>query len=88
MSCYHGSVVEQIGEQIEKAKLQLADLSGKKPNVFYEPEDGRADVYATCRHSPRKRFTCRPICHETGELRNGAALAVRPYRPGPGQPIR
>jgi hypothetical protein len=31
-----GSVVEQIGEQIEKAKLLLADLSGKNPNVFYE----------------------------------------------------
>lgn len=31
-----GSVVEQIWEQIEKAKLILADLSGKNPNVFYE----------------------------------------------------
>lgn len=31
-----GSVVEQIWEQIEKAKLLLADLSGKDPNVFYE----------------------------------------------------
>jgi hypothetical protein len=31
-----GSVVEQIWEQIEKAKLLLADLSGKNPNVFYE----------------------------------------------------
>jgi hypothetical protein len=29
-------VVEQIWEQIEKAKLLLADLSGKNPNVFYE----------------------------------------------------
>jgi hypothetical protein len=31
-----GSVVEQIWEQIEKAKLLVADLSGKNPNVFYE----------------------------------------------------
>ena len=31
-----GSVVEQIWEQIEKAKLLLADLTGKNPNVFYE----------------------------------------------------
>lgn len=31
-----GSVVEQIWEQIEKAKVLLADLSGKNPNVFYE----------------------------------------------------
>lgn len=31
-----GSVVEQIWEQIEKAKLLIADLSGKNPNVFYE----------------------------------------------------
>ena len=31
-----GSVVEQIWEQIQKAKLLLADLSGKNPNVFYE----------------------------------------------------
>jgi hypothetical protein len=31
-----GSVVEQIWEQIEKAKLLLADLSGRNPNVFYE----------------------------------------------------
>jgi len=31
-----GSVMEQIWEQIEKAKLLLADVSGKNPNVFYE----------------------------------------------------
>ena len=31
-----GSVMEQIWDQIEKAKLLLADLSGKTPNVFYE----------------------------------------------------
>lgn len=31
-----GSVVEQIWEQIEKAKVLLADLSGKNANVFYE----------------------------------------------------
>lgn len=31
-----GSVMEQIWEQIEKAKLLIADLSGKNPNVFYE----------------------------------------------------
>ena len=31
-----GSVVEQIWEQIEKAKVLIADLSGKNPNVFYE----------------------------------------------------
>jgi len=31
-----GSVVEQGGDQIEKAKLLLADLSGKNANVFYE----------------------------------------------------
>jgi hypothetical protein len=31
-----GSVVEQIWEQIEKAKVLLADLSGRNPNVFYE----------------------------------------------------
>jgi hypothetical protein len=34
---YHtGSVVEQIWEQIVKAKLLVADLSGRNPNVFYE----------------------------------------------------
>lgn len=31
-----GSVVEQVWEQIEKAKLLLADLSEKNANVFYE----------------------------------------------------
>lgn len=31
-----GSVVEQIWEQIEKAKVLVADLTGKNPNVFYE----------------------------------------------------
>jgi hypothetical protein len=31
-----GSVVEQIWEQIEKAKLRLADMSGRNANVFYE----------------------------------------------------
>jgi hypothetical protein len=31
-----GSVVEQIWEQIEKARVLVADLSGKNPNVFYE----------------------------------------------------
>lgn len=31
-----GSVIEQIWEQIEKAKILLADLSGKNANVFYE----------------------------------------------------
>ncbi len=31
-----GSVVEQIWEQIEKATVLLADLSGRNANVFYE----------------------------------------------------
>ena len=31
-----GSVVEQIWEQIDKAKLLLADLTGRNANVFYE----------------------------------------------------
>ena len=31
-----GSVMEQIWEQIRKAKILLADLTGKNPNVFYE----------------------------------------------------
>jgi hypothetical protein len=31
-----GSVVEQIWEQITKAKIVLADLTDKNPNVFYE----------------------------------------------------
>lgn len=31
-----GSVVEQIWEHIDKAKVLLADLTGKNPNVFYE----------------------------------------------------
>ena len=31
-----GSVVEQIWEQIQKAKVLLADLTGKNANVFYE----------------------------------------------------
>jgi hypothetical protein len=31
-----GSVMEQIWEQITKAKILLADLTGKNPNVFYE----------------------------------------------------
>jgi hypothetical protein len=33
---YTGSVIEQIWEQISKAKILLADLSGKNANVFYE----------------------------------------------------
>ena len=31
-----GSVIEQIWEQIQKAKILLADLSNKNANVFYE----------------------------------------------------
>lgn len=31
-----GSVIEQIWEEISKAKILLADLSGKNANVFYE----------------------------------------------------
>ncbi len=31
-----GSVMEQIWEEISKAKLLLADLTNKNPNVFYE----------------------------------------------------
>jgi len=31
-----GTVIEQIWEQIEKAKILLADLTGKNANVFYE----------------------------------------------------
>ncbi|MDE2038439.1 MAG: hypothetical protein KGO96_02850 [Elusimicrobia bacterium] len=31
-----GTVIEQIWEQIKKAKILLADLSGKNANVFYE----------------------------------------------------
>ncbi len=31
-----GSVIEQVWEQIVKAKVLLADLTGKNPNVFYE----------------------------------------------------
>lgn len=31
-----GSVMEQIWEQIQKAKVLLADLTGKNANVFYE----------------------------------------------------
>lgn len=38
-----GSVMEQIWEQIEKAKLLLADVSGKNPNVFYELGLAHAD---------------------------------------------
>lgn len=38
-----GSVVEQIWEQINKAKILLADLTGKNPNVFYELGLAHAD---------------------------------------------
>lgn len=31
-----GSVIEQIWEQISRAKILLADLTGKNANVFYE----------------------------------------------------
>jgi len=31
-----GSIIEQIWEQISKAKVLLAELTGKNPNVFYE----------------------------------------------------
>jgi hypothetical protein len=31
-----GSVIEQVWQQIRKAKVLLADLTGKNPNVFYE----------------------------------------------------
>ena len=33
-----GTVVEQIWEQVSKAPVLLADLSGKNANVFYELE--------------------------------------------------
>jgi hypothetical protein len=38
-----GSVVEQIWEQIDKAKVLVADLTGKNPNVFYELGLAHAD---------------------------------------------
>jgi|SRR5208283_3587171 len=38
-----GSVVEQIWEQVDKAKVLLADLTGKNPNVFYELGLAHAD---------------------------------------------
>ena len=38
-----GSVVEQLWEQIDKAKVLLADLTGKNPNVFYELGLAHAD---------------------------------------------
>jgi hypothetical protein len=38
-----GSVVEQIWEQIDKAKVLLADLTGKNANVFYELGLAHAD---------------------------------------------
>lgn len=41
-----GSVVEQIWEQIDKAKVLLADLTGKNPNVFYELGLAHADCKA------------------------------------------
>ena len=31
-----GTVIEQIWEQIQKAKILVADLTGKNANVFYE----------------------------------------------------
>lgn len=49
-----GSVMEQIWEQIEKAKLLLADLTGKNPNVFYE---------LGLSHAARK-----PVIFTSGEL--------------------
>lgn len=33
---FHGTVLERIYNQISKADLILADMSGKSPNVFYE----------------------------------------------------
>ena len=44
-----GSVIEQIWQQIRKAKALLADLTGKNPNVFYE---------LAVRHAVRK-----PVIH-------------------------
>lgn len=38
-----GTVIEQIWEQINKAKILLADLTGKNPNVFYELGLAHAD---------------------------------------------
>ena len=38
-----GSVVEQVWEQVDKAKVLLADLTGKNPNVFYELGLAHAD---------------------------------------------
>ncbi|MGD0542025.1 MAG: hypothetical protein ABSB33_10945, partial [Tepidisphaeraceae bacterium] len=38
-----GSVMEQIWEQIRKAKVLLADLTGKNANVFYELGLAHAD---------------------------------------------
>jgi len=35
--------VEQLWEQIDKAKVLLADLTGKNPNVFYELGLAHAD---------------------------------------------
>jgi hypothetical protein len=58
-----GSVVEQIWEQIEKAKLLLADLSDKNANVFYEL--GLA-------HAARKPvvFTASDVSHVPFDLRH------------------
>jgi hypothetical protein len=33
---HSGSVMEQIWEEVKKAKVLLAELTGKNPNVFYE----------------------------------------------------
>ena len=49
-----GSVVEQIWEQIDKAKVLLADLTGKNPNVFYELGLAHAD--------------CKPVVFTSGDL--------------------
>ena len=51
-----GSVIEQIWEQISRAKVLLADLTGKNANVFYE---------LGLSHAANK-----PVVFTTGQLEN------------------
>jgi hypothetical protein len=94
-----GSVVEQIWEQIEKAKLLLADLSGKNPNVFYElglAHAARKPVVFTARQLEDVPFDLRHlrvIIYETQEpewasrLRKSVADYLRNAAKEPGKSI-
>ncbi len=65
-----GSVVEQIWDQVTKAKVLMADLTGKNANVFYELGLAHAAQEARCLHVRQYRgYSVRPSAPESCRVR-------------------